>query len=219
MNTSRRRIGIDFDNTIIDYDDVFQHVAKQWGLVDESFQGSKVAVREEVRRLGDGELRWMKLQGYVYGKGIGGARLFVGVDGFLERCRREEDEVLIVSHKTEYGHFDLDRVNLRQAAREWMTDHRFFQADGYAISPGNVFFEGTRKEKLERIRQLACDVFIDDLEEVFLEPDFPASVKRILLSSQVDARIRRPVIVCSTWSAVEEELFQSGERPWPGSGE
>ena len=51
-------------------------------------------------------------------KGIGGATLIPGVDAFLRRCRTEGCAVSIVSHKTEYGHYDPDRVNLRDAARE-----------------------------------------------------------------------------------------------------
>ena len=40
---------------------------------------------------------------------------------------------MIVSHKTEYGHFDANQVKLRQAAHSWMTAQGFFQEDGYGI--------------------------------------------------------------------------------------
>lgn len=202
----RRRIGIDFDNTIIDYDEVFLTVAKQRGLIRADFDGPKLMVRNEIRQIPDGEKQWMEVQGYVYGKGISGARLYWGVDRFLAMCRQKACEVFIVSHKTQYGHFDPDRVDLRQAAFTWMTERGLFDPNGYAISPQNVFFEGTREEKVERIRWVRCEVFIDDLAEVFLEPDFPPGVKRILLSSRAP-EAASGVEVCATWREVENAVF------------
>jgi len=46
------RIGIDFDNTLIDYDRVFAAAAHALGLVSPDFKGSKRAVRDAVRRAG-----------------------------------------------------------------------------------------------------------------------------------------------------------------------
>ena len=69
--TSRLRIGIDFDNTIIAYDEVFCAAAKRRGLIAAEFIGGKQAVRDAIRLLPDGELAWQRLQGQVYGKGIG----------------------------------------------------------------------------------------------------------------------------------------------------
>src|SRR6266545_12572 len=81
------RIGIDFDNTIVTYDQVFLTAARERGLVDSAFSGGKKAVRDRIRLLPNGELCWQKLQGYVYGAGIGAALLIDGVAPFLRRCR------------------------------------------------------------------------------------------------------------------------------------
>src|ERR1700687_4381644 len=105
---SSLRIGIDFDNTIISYDDVFRSVAKRCGLIDPEFSGSKQAERDAIRVLPDGELAWQRLQGHVYGRGIDKAVMFEGVDGFLRRCRAAGHGVFVVSHKTQYGHYDPD---------------------------------------------------------------------------------------------------------------
>ena len=202
------RIGIDFDNTIITYDDVFLATAKECGLVDAGFIGRKQAVRDTIRLLPDGELAWQKLQGRVYGKGTGGAAMFKGVDSFLRRCRVERCPVLIVSHKTEYGHYDPDRISLRQAALDWMKAQGFFSNHPYGVPPENVFFESTRSEKLERIAALGCTHFIDDLEEVLTDPDFPPDVTRILFS---DGQVAAPAashIVCPTWQHIEEHIFR-----------
>jgi hypothetical protein len=200
------RIGIDFDNTIIAYDAVFCAAAKRRGLIAAEFVGSKQAVRDAIRLLPDGEPSWQRLQGEVYGKGIGGATMIAGVDAFLRRCRAEGCAVVVVSHKTEYGHYDPDRVNLRQAALGWMRAQRLFDGD-YGIGVDNVYFEGTRTKKLERIAALALTHFIDDLEEVLTDPRFPPTVQRILFAEGAPAGVF-PYVHCANWRDIERQVFE-----------
>jgi hypothetical protein len=202
---SASRIGIDFDNTIITYDEVFCATAKRRGLIDASFSGRKQAVRDAIRLLPDGEISWQQLQGYIYGRGIAQAKMVEGVERFLRRCRTEQCSVVVVSHKTEYGHYDPDRVNLRQAALDWMTAHGLFKnARGSTIE--SVFFESTRAEKLKRIAALSLTHFIDDLEEVLTDPGFPPNIKRILFADDVQP-IGAPYVACRTWRDIEEQVF------------
>ena len=187
-------IGIDFDNTIIRYDEVFAAAARARKLVPPDFAGTKTDVREAVRALPDGERAWQALQGHVYGAAIGGAEPFPGLDAFLRRARDEEADVVIVSHKTEYGHHDSSRVNLRTAALGWLETHGFFDDTGF--SRADVYFANTRDEKLARISALAPDVFIDDLPEVLDDPKFPAGV--------------RPLLFTGDWGAIEGAVFDDG---------
>jgi hypothetical protein len=201
------RVGIDFDNTIVTYDDVFRSAAIGRGLIREDCGGAgKQAIRDRIRLLPDGEVAWQKLQGYVYGAGIGEARLCEGADRFLRRCREAGATVLIVSHKTEFGHYDPARVNLRRAALDWMSAQGFFHPDRFGIAAENVFFEGTRPEKLARIASLGCTHFIDDLEEVVSDPAFPTGVKRILYSQNGGSQ-PGVFLICRTWRDIEESVF------------
>ena len=197
------RVGIDFDNTLIRYDEVFLAIARERKLLGPTFSGNKQAVRDAIRLLPDGETTWQRLQGHVYGKGIGKAAMFAGADAFLRRCRTAGHELFIVSHKTEFGHADPDRVNLRTAALGWMEAHGFFAPDMYGIARDNVFFEGTRSEKLRRIAALNCAYFIDDLEEVLTDPGFPAGVNRILFGSAAGGP---RFMTCSTWQRIGEVI-------------
>jgi hypothetical protein len=199
-------IGIDFDNTLVTYDEVFREAALARALIDADFAGTKQEIRDRIRVLPDGELAWQQLQGYVYGRGIAGAGMFEGADGFLRRARAEGLPVVVVSHKTEYGHYDPDRVNLRESAREWMRENGFFAESGYGIPAENVFFEGSRAEKLERIASLRCTHFIDDLEEVLEDPDFPPDISRILFS-QNEPIGAAPYAICASWQQIEEVVF------------
>ena len=110
------RIGIDFDNTIVRYDGVFERAARSRGLLPDSWAAAdKTAVRDHLRRQPDGEKLWQGLQGWVYGKGISEAEPFPGVADFLAACRGCGAVVSVVSHKTRYGHQDPERVDLREA--------------------------------------------------------------------------------------------------------
>lgn len=203
------RIGIDFDNTLARYDEVFLKAAKKFDLVPKNFQGNKQAVRDAIRLTPEGEIAWQKLQGHVYGIGIVSASLFDGVDAFLNHSRAAGSEIFIVSHKTEYGHYDPDHINLRKSALDWMTASGFFCAEGYGIPVTNVHFESTREDKLARIAALNCTHFIDDLEEVLSDPGFPAGVKRILFAQQHPASAP-DAVHCRTWHEISKAVL--GER-------
>ena len=99
------RIGLDFDNTLARYDHVFAAEARYENLVPAKWHGNKKQLRDTLRSAQDGELLWQKLQGRVYGPNMLQAKLFPGVAQFLVRCKYRGDEVFIVSHKTEYGHY------------------------------------------------------------------------------------------------------------------
>ena len=108
------RIGLDLDNTIVCYDDVFQLIAKDLGLVSETWTGDKAQVRSEIRSRPGGELVWQHLQGQAYGKYMHRATLFPGVGNFLIRTKVRGDKIFIVSHKTEFGHHDSEQIPLRE---------------------------------------------------------------------------------------------------------
>ena len=121
-------IGVDFDNTIVSYDEVFHHVALQKGLIPAGTLKRKMEIRDRIRKLSAGETTWIRLQGIVYGKFMQRAEIMPGVANFLLQCKVRNHSVFIVSHKTEYGHFDCDNVSLRQEALKWMESKRL--ADG-----------------------------------------------------------------------------------------
>lgn len=204
------RIGIDFDNTIVSYDKLFLQTAKAEGLIPHDFRGGKLGVRELIRRLDGGEEKWQWLQGKVYGGQIESASLVEGVAQFLVRCRQRTDtSVFIVSHKTEFGHFDASGINLREVARDWMAKHAFFDKGGLNLATDAIYFESTREGKVDRIARLGCTHFIDDLEEVLGHPGFPAGVRRILF---LNGRTDKPAVnyeVCADWREIEEAVFDN----------
>jgi hypothetical protein len=200
------KIGIDFDNTIVSYDELMYRAALDRGLINGGGERTKRAVRDRIRQMPDGEIEWQKLQALVYGPMMTGARPTEGAEEFIKWCRSSGLAVSIVSHKTEYASYDVTRTNLRAAALDWMTARRFFDRDGLDIRREAVYFESTRADKIARIRSIGCSHFIDDLEEVFLEESFPRDVHKILYSpgtpeSPVEAST---AAVLSSWGAIRE---------------
>jgi hypothetical protein len=200
------RIGIDFDNTIICYDKVFAAVARQRGLVPEGWEGLKTDLRDHLRSRTGGELAWQGLQGFVYGKGIGGAEIYPGVREFLAACKQAGAKVCIVSHKTRFGHQDPDRTDLRDAARSWLRGANLVDAADAALAIGDVYFEDTLPAKVERLVSLKLDVFIDDLVDVFEQPHFPKATRSILFTQSQPPHPEhcKPI---ATWADIRREVF------------
>ncbi|MCW8916139.1 MAG: hypothetical protein OQK24_09840 [Magnetovibrio sp.] len=171
------RIGLDLDNTLVCYDRVFPAIAQRLDLLPSSFVGNKQDVRESIRQTPAGEEGWMRLQGQVYGRYMSAADMFPGAAEFLSLTKTHE--VYIVSHKTQFGHFDEERYDLRKAALRWLKDHHFFNENIFALAHDNVFFADTLDDKIAKITELNLDLFIDDLDKVFDHPNFPTSTEKL----------------------------------------
>ena len=200
-------IGIDFDNTIVKYDNLFKEVAITEGFIKENWNGNgKTVLRNYLRRQPDGETTWMKLQGLVYGKYMLGAEMMPGVANFFMTCNERDHRIFIVSHKTEYGHFDPEKISLRVEALKWMKMRRIFDPEYFGIKQEDVFFADTREEKVNMIARLNCDWFIDDLPEVFDEKHFPASTNKILFGLYKFEQYKDRT-VRNTWIIISKKIL------------
>lgn len=188
------KIGIDLDNTIIRYDGLLHRLALAEGFIQASMPVNKQAIRDHVRSA-HGEAAWQGLQLALYGTAIENACLFDGVWDFLLCLRRRGIPFHIVSHKTRFPNSGSQKVDLRLKALEFLDSHGFFRADGLGMPSENVLFCSRRAEKVAAIARLGHTAFIDDLEEVFLEPGFPAGTRKILFSSASSSRAEGVLIL------------------------
>jgi hypothetical protein len=192
-------IGVDFDNTIACYDDVFGPAAIAHGWVPEGSRWSKGALRDHLRAA-DREDDWTELQGIIYGPEIRRAAPFPGVTDFFRTAIAGGRDVAIVSHKTRYP-YRGDKHDLHAAARGWIKAQGFHQPT-IGLPPERVFLEVTREDKYARIATLGCRFFVDDLPEFLGDADFPQGVERILFDPHDrlddDARFRR----FTSWSEI-----------------
>ncbi len=201
-------IGVDFDNTVVNYDKVLYKTAVEWGLISSEIIRNKKNVRNYVRQLPNGEIKWRELQAFVYGKGMVVATLFEGVMDFFHACKNAGISFYVVSHKTKYSTLVKNGVNLREMALTWMERNSFFDKD-VGLSKDRVFFESTQEEKINRVKQLGCTHFIDDLEEVFLHELFPNYIENILFVSSRKYSPSSHWKTFASWREINEYFFES----------
>jgi len=208
-------IGIDFDNTIVCYDDVFQAIAVEQGLVPPHAATSKTAIRDHLRAIGQ-EDRWTELQGTIYGPRMMDARPFPGVVEFFAACRAAGVPVAIVSHRTRFPYLG-ERHDLHAAARDWLARHGFHDPAGIGLPVERVFFEETKEAKLARIAEVGCTHFIDDLPELLAHPLFPADVRRILFDPHGQHASPAGIDIAPSWPHLRNILVGTATR-LPGGG-
>jgi len=202
-------IGVDFDNTIVAYDVLFWNVAREQGLIPDSVPVAKNAIRDHLRDVGM-EQNWIELQGYVYGARMGEAVPYPGSIEFFKMCQSKNIPLRIISHKTQRPYAG-PQYDLHRAARQWLEQYRFHDADGVALSRDHVSFHPTKKSKIACIRQQQCTVFIDDLPEIFDEPEFPTGVEKILFSPVEHSVGTRHTADhrCQSWTEIELHVLKS----------
>jgi hypothetical protein len=199
-------LGVDFDNTIVRYDELFYSVAIERGLIPATLPALKNEVRDFLRREGR-ERDWTELQGHVYGPHMAGALPFPGVLNFFTHAVRKRLPIHIISHKTRTA--VIGGYDLQQTAREWLAAQGFFDPHRIGLPPEHVHFAETRQEKIQFIRQISCTHFIDDLEETFLEPTFPQHIVQILFGHHEAPRNLPSVNPMSDWSRIYNYVFNA----------
>lgn len=204
---TRYIIGVDFDNTLVSYDNVMHERAVEFGLIQPHVKKSKKDIRDTIRQLPEGELGWQKLQAFVYGRGMEDAVLIDGVSNFFTACKNAEVPLYIVSHKTDGIPGENRDSRFRDAAYAWMEKKGFFDRERLGLFPHHVYFASTRQEKIERIKELGCTHFIDDLEETFLEKSFPDFVEKIFYSPHHHPSTLPDVRMFTSWRQIHDYFF------------
>lgn len=173
----RVRVGIDLDNTIVGYDGVFAALAIEHG-VDLSGAGTdKRSIRDAVRAHAGNEV-WTAIQGLAYGPRMKDAAAMAGVKEFFAWASGQGIELFIVSHKTRRS--AIGNHDLHGPAAEWLKTQGFLTANrGGLVMGQSIFLEETLERKLARATSLSLTHFIDDLEEVLTDPNFPSGVERL----------------------------------------
>jgi hypothetical protein len=174
------RIGLDFDNTIVNYDRVFHFLAKKKYKLS-SLHNTKKEIRKKIINL-KGERSWMAMQGQAYGKHMYKAEMSLGFKNFLHRAIINDSKIFIISHKTEFGHFDKSKTNLRKKSYEWIAKN-INKNEKIKINKKNIFFLSSISSKINKIKELKLNYFIDDLELILNDKDFPKSTTKILYNT------------------------------------
>lgn len=205
------RIGVDLDNTLVCYDELCWRLAVERDWISPQIPPLKVAVRNELRRLGR-EADWTSLQGEIYGPLMSQAVPFPGALQALQRFCAQDWPVCIVSHRT-LTPIAGPAYDLHAAARGWLEQQGFLERTTTGLTHELVYLETTKGAKLGRIAAAGCTWFIDDLPELLLEPTFPAGVRRILFDPHREEPDLPPeVLWAADWPDLAERLLAESRR-------
>ncbi len=191
-------IGLDFDNTIVNYTGVFYDVGRKLNYLPEGVGKSKSAVKQYLLSI-DKEDTWTELQGKVYGRHIEQATPYAGVIDFIDSAILKGHQVYIISHKTKYPYIG-EKVDFHEAALKWLNINGLINDSRLTLN--QCFFNETKEDKLNKVKMLECDIFVDDLRSILDHELFPSLCKGILFSP--DRRVESKHEQVSSWLALQE---------------
>ena len=110
------------------------------------------------------------------------AQAFPHVIQVIQHLKAKGHTLAIVSHKTKYPYLGK-QYDLHAAARGWIEKYLCENSSPLILSE-NIFFELIKEAKLARIAQFNCDIFIDDLPEILLAPNFPLTTQGFLFDPE-----------------------------------
>lgn len=171
-----KRFGFDLDNTLIDYSKAVEEYCRIKGV---EICSNIRALRSLLRTKDSSGYLWQIAQGWLYTTGLPLARPGLGSETLCEYLATREIELYIVSHKTSHTPDFCGLKPLRAPAIEWIENSILSQ---FFTNHSRIYFESTRELKIERIQELSLNYFVDDLVEVFIEPEFPITTKSFLLN-------------------------------------
>jgi len=203
-------IGIDLDNTLINYERAFLASAAYLNIHLPVSVNTKCKIRDHFRSRGEGEIVWQKLQGLAYGKfALSHAEVYPGAKRFLWRCRQRGYKVVIVSHKTKYGHQDTEKVLLREVALDLLLRIGITAKENYYVD--SITFHDTYEDKISFIKSQFFDWFIDDLSQVILDLMDLSPLKTVYFSQDLnkinnELNDLRTVIALSNWQRIDSVI-------------
>ena len=144
-----KKIGIDFDNTIVSYDNLFHKIAAEQKLIPRNFPQSKLLIRDYLRKKDKDEL-FTLIQAEVYGKRILEASPAPNVDLVIKELISIGCDVSIISHKSLYP-YKGPKYDLHKSAMLWLEKNNFFDKEKVGLSRYKVHFNLTKEDKIKKL--------------------------------------------------------------------
>ena len=175
--------GIDFDNTIVNYNLAFKKAINQEKInlskkLEKEKFNLKIQIKNYFLKNNDIDL-WKKIQSKVYSKYIFEGYLNVEMLKFLKFLDKKKIKFYIVSHKTIYPYIGK-KINLHKLSKKWLRLNLFNKKNNFKKNYKS-FFETTQKKKLNKIKLLKITHFIDDLDEILNK--LPSNINKIKFNS------------------------------------
>ena len=190
-------LGIDFDNTIVLYDQIFFDLAFKKKYIDDQTLPTKKHIREKMIK-NKLEEKFTEMQGEIYGKLIAKSKVQEGIISSLRNLLSSGVKISIVSHKTKYP-IKGYKYNLHDAALMWLEKNKFFDEKYIGLKRENIYFEATIEEKVKRIKTIRCTHYIDDLEKILNRLD-DKIIKILFSKEEINRKIGSPYKILNNWN-------------------
>jgi hypothetical protein len=155
--------GIDFDNTIVNYDLVFKSILKKEIKLKNKNLNSKKNIKSFLIK--NNRLKeWKNIQSKVYSIHIFKAGVNKEILKLMKFLDNKKINFYIVSHKTLYPYVGK-KINLHKLSRKWLKDNIFNKKNNFK-KKYKIYFEKTKIQKIKRIKILKITHFVDDLDEI-----------------------------------------------------
>ena len=161
------KIGFDFDNTIVCYDQAIEILSAALNLPND-LNRSKLSIRDYLRSQ-NREQEWTEFQGTLYGPGMKFAKPYEFFIEITNVLKKQKHELFIISHRSKYPYAG-EKHDLHQFAKIWLEDKINAKQ---LICYKNIYFLETLENKIKKINELKIDLFVDDLIEVINHKIFP----------------------------------------------
>jgi len=172
----KKKFGFDLDNTLINY----TYAAQIYGSLNNLKTCKDIVSLRSLLNSNDVTGRkWQQAQSWMYTEGLSFAYPNSGAKELCSYLIANNYELQIVSHKTTHTPDFCGKKSLRNLATKWIKDS---ELSGYFLNDKMIHYESTRIKKVKKIKSLNLDYFVDDLKEVFLEPEYPKEIVSFLIS-------------------------------------
>lgn len=157
------RIGIDIDNTILDYSEAFVEEARLLPGLEKVRKSTKADLKSIVTTC-LGKEEWTLLQGRVYSRVPSGVEIYSGFSEVLRTLVDAGHHVSYMSHKSRYPILG-PQIELRKPVTDYLYAKQLISHSETLVTLR--FFE-TKEEKIQAIIDAGFDFYIDDLREILV---------------------------------------------------
>ena len=171
-------IGLDFDNTLVCYDEAIIRLADKLLKLPPDLPRTKLAIRDYLREA-NREHEWTVFQGELYGPGMSYAEPFEHSVETMQILKTAGYSLCIVSHRS-FTPYAGPAYDLHAAARAWIDENLALDL----IVNSQAFFYETMEQKIAAIGALECEIFVDDLPIVLSNEVFPSTCQPILFDPE-----------------------------------
>lgn len=198
------RIGIDIDNTVLDFSESIRRSAHDILGIDLEPKSGKSASSFRIKELVGNEV-WTDLQGYIYAEYSVYASTFDGALSTISGLRHQGHQIQLISHKTKRpaSGRSVDLHHWTQLTLERTGVLETMHSDPKDQGESIILCESV-EEKIWEISSQGCEVFIDDLLKV-LRP-LPTGLRKIHIFCDGQHPSNKAIKCHSDWAEVATSL-------------